>query len=80
MGFLLFSTKKRARNKEKEGEEIRNFGQNIYPRDQYEGIHSAFTRSESCALGLTLCFTAPKITSQFQIVSKYTKRGGNVAK
>ena len=31
-GFLLFSTKKRGRKKEKVGEEIRNFGQNIYPR------------------------------------------------
>ena len=28
----MFCTKKRGRNKEKEGEEIRNFGQNIYPR------------------------------------------------
>ena len=27
----MFSTKKRGRNKEKVGEEIRNFGQNIYP-------------------------------------------------
>ena len=30
-GFLLFSTKKRGKNKEKVGEEIWNFGQNIYP-------------------------------------------------
>ena len=30
--FLLFSTKKRGRNNEKKGEEIRYFGQNIYPR------------------------------------------------
>ena len=36
MGFLLFGTKKRGRNKEKEGEEIRNFGQNIYPRIMYD--------------------------------------------
>ena len=28
----MFSTKKRGRNKERVGEEIRNFGQNIYPR------------------------------------------------
>ena len=30
-GFLLFSTKKRGMNKEKVGEEIRNFDQNIDP-------------------------------------------------
>ena len=36
-GFLLFSTKKRGRNKEKDGEEIRNFGQIIYRRDEVMG-------------------------------------------
>ena len=28
----MFNTKKRGRNKEKVGEEIKNFGRNIYPR------------------------------------------------
>ena len=32
--FYCFSTKKRGRNKEKVGKEIRNFGQNIYPRSK----------------------------------------------
>ena len=30
-GFLLSSTEKQGRNKEKVGEEIMKFGQNIYP-------------------------------------------------
>ena len=33
-GFLLFSTKNEEWNKEKVGEEIKNFGQNIYPPTQ----------------------------------------------
>ena len=38
--FLLFSTKKRGRNKEKVREEIWNFGQNIYPRGKYSDLDS----------------------------------------
>ena len=38
------------------------------------------TQDQSHVHWTNTMLTAPKITSQFQIVSKHTKRGGNVAK
>ena len=43
--FLLFSTKKRGRNTEKEGEEIKKSGQNIYP------LSHAHLIDVACVLG-----------------------------